>query len=470
MGRSFGSRLALTLGAVGVAAAAATALIFNVIFESRFELYVDSQTVARQIDVVDAREDSYRTAGAWRAEELDDLAPTLVMDGAELRVLDDRGREVWDSNDYAGGELTRVHEEMMTAGPLGPEARLPLSVAGDRVGTAEMRLPQAGVLPHDIEFRDSVNQALFVAGVSVAVIAILGGVLVARRATRPARALTAAAALVAAGDRTTRVPEQGPVEFEEMGRAFNAMAVSLDREDQLRRRFAADVAHELRTPLAILQSSIEGMQDGVLARDDDQVASLHDEVRRLTRLVGDLEAVADADAAGFSLDLAPVQLDRLAAQACTDIAGAFAAEGITLRTDLSPATVSGDAVRLRQVLDNVLSNALKFTAGSGEVEVVVRVDEGDAVLTVTDSGVGIRAEDLEQVFERFYRGGNARAKGSGIGLTVVRELVAAHNGEVSIESELGHGTAVTVRLPLASDDPGEGVSRTEPLVRAPAHP
>lgn len=453
MARSFTSRLALAFAAVGVATAATAALIVNVAFENRFQFYVESQSKTRERDVVSALEDSYRRNEGWDVDDLASLAPTLLMDGAQLRVRDRSGSVVWDASTAdEAAHMTGVHREMMDSGPLGAESQLPLSIEGKRLGTADLRLPQAGLLPHDVEFRDSVNRVLFGSGIGVALLAILGGILVARRATRPARALTEASRLLAAGDRTKRVPEEGPSEFEAMGRAFNLMAASLDREDQLRRRFAADVAHELRTPLTILRSSVEGMQDEVVPASPDQLASLHEEVLRLTRLVGDLETVAAADAAGFSLNLHRVALDRLGMQARADFEDLFATEDISLRVEVEPVEVVGDPLRLRQVIDNLLSNALKFTPPGGEVELGIREIDGEAIVTVADDGPGIREDEVLHVFDRFFRGSNARAKGSGIGLSVARDLVRAHSGTIAVESKIHRGTTFTVRLPIASTD------------------
>lgn len=451
MARSFTSRLALAFAAVGVATAATAALIVNIAFESRFSAYVESQGTARERNVVAALEDSYARNEGWDADDLTSVMSMMLMDGGQLRLRDGSGRVVWDlSTSGDNGHMTDVHRDMMATGPLGKRSHLPLTFAGKRIGTADLRLPQAGLLPHDVEFRSSVNRVLFGAGLGVALLAILGGVLVARRATRPARALTEASRCLAAGDRSKRVPEGGPVEFEAMGRAFNVMAESLDEEDRLRRRFAADVAHELRTPLAILRSSVEGMQDEVLAATPDQLDSLHDEVLRLTRLVDDLETVAAADAVGFSMKVRPLALDRLGMEARTDFEGPFASEGITLKMNVEPVEIIGDPLRLRQVIDNLLSNALKFTPVGGTVTLAVRQGEGEAIVQVTDNGAGVPDEELPHIFDRFFRGANSVARGSGIGLSVARDLISAHSGTIAVESEIGKGTTFTVRLPLAA--------------------
>lgn len=168
---------------------------------------------------------------------------------------------------------------------------------------------------------------------------------------------------------------------------------------------------------------------------------------RIGRLVADLESLAVADAAGFSLKREPTDLRSLVEEVVTEFAGPFAAEGIRLESAVTPVQVDADPGRVRQVLANLLSNSLKFTPEGGRVRVEV-VPEGDvALIRVTDSGSGIAEEDLPRVFDRFFRGHGAQSGGSGIGLTVVQDLVHAHRGGVEILSTEGRGTSVTIRLP-----------------------
>lgn len=232
-----------------------------------------------------------------------------------------------------------------------------------------------------------------------------------------------------------------------MARAFNQRADTIEEEDRLRRVFASDVAHELRTPLAILRSQIEAMQGGVVSADGAAIASLHEETLRLSRLVADLEMLASAEASGFGLEVRSVHLDGLVSEAVREFAGPYEAQDVRLETDLVSVAASVDPTRMHQVLANLLSNALKFTPSGGVVTVRLRAQPEEVILQVTDTGPGIPADELPRIFDRFFRGRDAKARGSGIGLTVVRELVAAHGGEIAAWSEPGTGTTFTARLP-----------------------
>jgi signal transduction histidine kinase len=227
------------------------------------------------------------------------------------------------------------------------------------------------------------------------------------------------------------------------------MAGALKRNEQLRRTMVADVAHELRTPIAILQGETEALMDGIREPTNETLASLHEETLRLGRMVEDLQTMAAADAAGLTLERHPVDLAEIAASTAESLSGVFQDAGIDLELAISPAVVSADPDRMRQVVTNLLTNAAKFTPAEGRVVLVVRSAERSAYLEVADTGAGIPPEEEEQVFERFFRGGAGRAAGgTGIGLAVVKELVQSHDGEIQLQNRPEGGARFVVRLPL----------------------
>lgn len=460
MRRSYAFRLAAAFAGIGIAAAALTAILVNVSFGTRFTSYLEDQQRTGQQQLMAGLADSYRRSGGWDAADLRSLQFLALMDGGTVRVVDLQGNTVWDAAAGVSAEMAAIHREMMGSGRLGPEQRLPVRVDGQVVGTAIVRLPEAGVLPQDVSFRSSVNRLLLFGGILAGLAALVLGIVLARRATAPASELTRTARALAAGERGVRVEFEGPDEFGEMARAFNSMADTIEEEDRLRRAFAADVAHELRTPLAILRTQMEGIQDGVIEPSSPALASLLEETLRLSRLVADLELLASADAAGFSLLRQPVELGPLLAGAAQEFAGPYEAEDVALHTDLSDVRMQADPTRIRQVVTNLLSNALKFTPPGGEVGLTLRPEGDRAVIRVSDTGPGIPADEIAHVFDRFFRGRGVRAGGSGIGLTVAKELVRAHGGDIQVTSEPGQGTTFTVSLPMASS--GERASFTAP--------
>jgi two-component system OmpR family sensor kinase/two-component system sensor histidine kinase BaeS len=265
--------------------------------------------------------------------------------------------------------------------------------------------------------------------------------------------MVTAADRVAAGDYTTRAPEYGPRWMRTLARAFNSMTSKLEVQDRQRRDLMADIAHELRTPLAVLQGRLEGMLDGVYPRDEGQLAALLQDTRTLARLVDDLRTLAHTESGTLTLQKESTDVAILVNDTAASFAGEAAERRIRLDVDAAPnlPLVDIDPVRIREVLTNLVSNALRHTPGGGRVAVTVATQPNAMVFSVTDTGQGIPADDLPRIFDRFYKGHGSR--GSGLGLTIARNLVAAHGGEIHAESVAGQGTAITVTLPLRPPHP-----------------
>lgn len=445
----FARRLALAFAALGIGTAVLTAVLVNTAFNARFQDYLGAQQHVQQQQLIGWFAADYTREEGWNPATLNQLAPTVTMTGSEVELLDPAGSRVWslaDADVDAG--MLAMHRQMMGTGDLGPPSSLPVTVDGRQVGTLQVRVPQ-GVIPAvDKDFQASVNRLLIAGALTAGLVALGVGVFTARRATAPIAELTHAAKDLAAGQRDRRVTTVPDNEIGQLATAFNTMADRVEKEDELRRLFASDVAHELRTPLAIVRSELEAVQDGIREPTPKVITSLHDETLRLGRLIADLETLASADAAAFTLERTPLSLTALVRDTVDGLTGRFTEAGIALRTDLAEVRVDGDAVRLRQIVTNQLTNALKFVPAGGTVTVTLRQEDGWAELRVADTGPGIPAEDLPRVFDRFFRSRAARADGSGIGLAVAAELTAAHGGAITVDSEVGHGTTFTTRLPM----------------------
>jgi signal transduction histidine kinase len=324
----------------------------------------------------------------------------------------------------------------------------------ERVGTLYIKFNGRGLVQSTDTLRHSLLHAdVWSAGVA-ATLALVAAVVVSRRLSAPVRRLTSAAAEMGRGSRDARVGDLpgAPAELHDLAVTFDNMADTLVRQEQLRRDLVADVAHELRTPVAVLQANTEALLDGVVAHTREQTASLHEEVMRLAGMVSDLQTLASAEAAALHLEITPCDLGLLADVALDAMTSTAATADVRLERDVSPVFVEGDAARLHQVITNLLSNAIKFTPPGGEVSVRVRPDGDTATLVVADTGSGIDDDETGRVFDRFWRGRNAtETTGSGIGLAVVADLVRAHRGTVSLTSTPGEGTQVVVRLPRAAN-------------------
>jgi signal transduction histidine kinase len=297
--------------------------------------------------------------------------------------------------------------------------------------------------------------------VAVALIAALSVTwLVTRRIVAPVTDLATAAQNLANGHTDTRVPDPGlGPEFAALAAGFNTTAARLARTERVRQRMLADLAHELRTPIASIEATVEAVADGILPADDTAWATLTDQTARVSRLVADIAAVSHAEERALSIDPHPHRLARLAERAAAAIRARYSAKGVTLAVDIGPGTpmVSVDADRFAAALGNLLDNALRHTPAGGTVTVEtgqVRQWGGQvAHLRITDTGEGFDPDEADRLFERFYRSDTARTHGpagSGIGLTITKAVINAHRGTIIAHSDgPGHGATFDITLPVA---------------------
>jgi two-component system sensor histidine kinase BaeS len=314
--------------------------------------------------------------------------------------------------------------------------------------------PAAGVHARQVEQETTVTLVV-VAVVAAAAASVLGLVL-ARRFVRPLSSLEETAAALAHGDlqRRSGLAGRGD-EIGSLGRSFDTMADALDRADRSRRRFFQDAAHELKTPLAVIDATTSAILDGVFPHDDRHLATIRDQGRLLARIVDDLRTVGLAEAGALPLRLGPVRLDELA----THVGLGFEAQAGQARIRLRvmpapPLTVEADRDRLAQALGALLDNAVRHAPAGGEVTVHVQRLGARARVAVADTGRGIAEDDLPFVFDRFYQADPARDRGagtSGLGLPIVRAIAMAHAGRVGAENVPGAGARVWFELPVQAD-------------------
>jgi two-component system sensor histidine kinase BaeS len=439
---------------LGVALAAIAVLAGGILWASRGDVndLVRRQRQAALADTATALADAYREASGWTGADLRAAHALAAAAGAALEVKNASGTVVFAPGQGLGRGRPAApgREQPLRLSELGPPKTAPVEVSGERVGTVTLRFPKKALPPAESRLRRALTETTLIAAAVAVAVALVVGAAVAGWIRRPLRRLIGAVQRLEEGDRTARANLAAPGELGELALAVDRMASSLEREDELRKALVSDVAHELRTPVAVLQAECESLLDGISKPTRSRISSLHDEVLRLGRLVEDLEALSYAEAAGLHLERRRLDLAKVARTIVELYEPQFAAAEVELATRLDPAFVNGDEARLGQVVRNLLANALKFTPAGGRVEVAVEQEGEQARLSVTDTGSGIPEQELEHVFERFWRGeGAGGTEGSGIGLAVVSELVRAHEGSVEVESREGEGSAFVVVFPAA---------------------
>ncbi len=424
------ARLGAALVGVAVLAVGLATLLGNRGLEPRLQESAQARLERSAAHLAEVAATVRADAGSWPAAR-----PTLT----HLAELDDLSAEL-----RVGGEVMRINGRVQ-----GVRASAPVLSGGRRIATVTIS-PAGGAryTPEEEALRESLDRLHLIAGGIAIAGALLVAFLLAATLTGPLRRLRQTAERMEQGHIDARVAARGAPELAAVGRALNRLSETLEHEEEIRKANAADLAHELRTPVNSLLSRIEAAQDGVLAGPEN-LAAMHTEALRLTRLLDDLARLADAERPGLLLDKQPVDLSAAARAAADSFAPRFAESGLAFAVELEPVHVAGEQARLEQIALNLLGNAFRYTE-AGEVRLRVAREGDEAVLEVSDTGIGIAADDLRHIFTRFWRGDRSRSRatgGAGIGLAIVHELVRAHDGRVDVDSTTGSGSRFRVVLP-----------------------
>ena len=315
----------------------------------------------------------------------------------------------------------------------------------------------------DQDFRTKSYQAMIFASVFAIVIALLAGIAFARALVRPINRITHAAQELKEGNYSARTNLSGNDEISRLGNTFDRMADAIESNRKLERRLVTDVAHELRTPLMAIQSTVEAMIDGVFKPDAERLETLNSEVRRLSRLVDALLKLSRLENRSNPVEFSKVDLTELIETIVTNHQAYVSDAGLTLEYHHDPHVfVYGNADMLRQATANLISNAVRYTPEGGTITVMVRKGDIMGQIMVKDTGIGLTPEEAKMVFSRFWRAdpGRARATGGlGIGLSVVKEIVDRHRGWVRVEGRPNEGACFTIYVPLYNENEGDGRKR-----------
>lgn len=453
---NFRERIALSFLAVTLATALAFVLIQMVVWNGQFTVYTrDNMTnIAGSASTALAHE--YQVRGYWSSSSLSRvLALDEIFNGLGIQVLNSGGTVIYDNTWIDGSQIS-----------LAPGAESVISAAvvvdGVQVGTVNVWAMGSDVLltPRDINFRNSSFLGMCVAAILGIVLAVIMALLFSTWLSRPIRFITRAAERISAGEHGARSGLRGHDEIGHLGETFDNMAQKFESDRELERRLTADVAHELRTPLQAIMATVEAMQDGVYACDQEHLCMIEEEVKRLSRLVDSMLKLSRLE--NGSVELMFVELDVIdLVQAMVAARQAMTAESghkldFENRTGKETFLAQVDHDSLVQSITNILQNAVRYTPEGGSITVSVAGSADMVQIAVADTGVGIAKDDIDRVFHRFWRSEKSRnrAKGGlGIGMTMTREFVELHHGHIDVESEVGKGTTFTIVLPRTQPGP-----------------
>jgi two-component system, OmpR family, sensor kinase len=461
-------RLTLAFAVVILVTVGVVGLLAGLSAGQAFRAYVAYSGLSPHQVLIDRLAGYYESRGDWRGVDrlLDQAAlmagPVLSMKRPPADLGPDQGplqfvlagadgRVVYDGvQDRAGRRLNREEQA----------AAQEITVDGETVGKLVVSLPIRSALVGPLEeiFVARLRRWLVVGGLLAGGLGLLLGLALSRSLTAPLQRMATAARAIAQRDFSRRVDVEGSDELSEVGRAFNDMAANLEALERQRQNMVADVAHELRTPLSVLQGNLRAILDDVYPLDKAEVSRLYDETRLLSRLVDDLRELALADAGQLGLSLQPTDVAHVALSTAESFAPAAEAQEVDLRVEI-PAelpAVQADPDRLAQILRNLLINALRHTPPGGSVAITCSMQPGFVEVAVSDTGEGIAPEDQTKVFDRFWRADRARshndrwARGTGLGLSIAQSLVQAQGGRIWMDSTPEQGTTFRFTLPVLS--------------------
>ena len=428
--------------------------------------------------LADAAAQTYANTGSWEAAQqaVAQLADEGVMPGmgpGHGRGMRGQGMGMANAENAAALAGTPILVAPGGVLPLAPQAagtgsdnavaaamqdaattvRIPVAVDG--VTVADLAVANMMTMGSaELAMLDEVYRAIWWSGVAAALVALAAGSLLLANLLRPLRRLQGGVRQVAGGDLSARIDVHGRDELGQLAAGFNHMAATLEQQETLRRTMVADIAHELRTPISVIQGNLQAILDGVYPLEMAEVATIHEETRLLARLVSDLHELAQAEAGRLPLDLQPIEAADVLDHVVSAFRSAAAQKDVTLTAAPladAPAVIA-DVDRLRQILNNLLGNALRHTPAGGVIRTGARAGVDTVRFFVENDGPGIAPEDLGRIFERFYRADPSRARddytsGAGLGLTIVKALVEMQGGDVGVESAREGPTTFWFTLP-----------------------
>lgn len=439
-----------------------TALFANRTATGGLDLFVSQGAQIRAMQLAPLFARYYAQVGSWagidellssRLAQFEDAQrPPLPHGGfrrdfiLEQRIIltDGQGQVVFDSEgDLRGDEL----ETRLLA------VAVPVMANNRRVGSLVVAQSNE-IAALEQQFLRRLNRGILVAALGASTLGIVAAAVLARQLVSPIRHLTSAAQGIAEGDLSQRVQTSGGDEVGQLAASFNQMAERLEESESQRRQTLADIAHELRNPLSTMQGNLEGMLDGVLPLEPEQVATVHDQALLLARLVEDLRMLSLAQAGELRLERAPTEVSDLVGRVVDNFGPLAESKSISLETHVQSGLppLMLDRARMSQVLANLLGNALRYVPERGKIDAEAQRIDGHVQFAVADTGPGISPQDLPHVFERFYRADPSRSRvsgGSGLGLAIARELVEAHGGQIRAESEQGKGSRFIFTIPVS---------------------
>ncbi|MDQ0975943.1 signal transduction histidine kinase [Neobacillus niacini] len=443
-------RLSLLLVLSTVAAILLVTIFVNLTVSNKFNEYMIDIQNKRYERIVSYFEEAYRREGKWSSDTGIELMHEAYMGNYCLTLLDSSKEAVWgmDPDDLQ----TQIHIGEMSGHDSGvyTTKTFEIKANGKIVGFIDIGQYSSVLLSEeDLTFKSSINKSIIASGTLALIIIISLSLYFSKQFSTPIRAVANMSVRLSQGNFDTLSNLKSNItELEDLRKSVNILAGKLKHQDTLRKRLVSDITHEIRTPLNVLQNNLEAMIDGVLPVTNEGLNYLNEEVIRFGKLINDLNFLKEFESEGIKINYESIYLDHLISEICKDFYRAAQNKNCTIQFEIAPDEykINADKDKMKQVIINLLSNALKFSDSNGTILIKLYKEKNTIIMEVIDDGIGIKQEDLPFIFERLYRGDKSRSQieGNGIGLTIVKNILELHNALIKVESEEGVGTKVKV--------------------------
>ena len=455
---SYTMRMALAFAAIAAMTALVAIGVLSFVWNQHFQTYTRENMESTATSTAERIAESYASVGGWAPETTAMAAyVSITYPGIGVSVADEYGIIRYDSMlTQTDRSQSSSNAQQYSLAPIDSSqvASAPIEVNGKTVGTVRVWVygSETMLRQTDREFRDNSYQAMFFASILAIVLASCIGFIFARNLVSPINRMTRTAQAIKDGDLSARTGLTGDDEIARLGETFDEMADSVEKDRELERRLTTDVAHELRTPLMAIQSTVEAMVDGVLEADEERLETIDVEVQRLSRLVNAILKLSRLENRSTPLKEEEIDVGDIVEGIVATHEAFVTDSGLTLEHNIEPdVKILGDADMIRQATANLISNAVRYTPEGGTITVSVRRGEIMASICVEDTGIGLTPEEAKMVFSRFWRADSGRTResgGLGIGLSVVKEIVDRHHGWVKVEGQPNVGARFTIYIPL----------------------
>lgn len=450
--QSIRKRLSIILVCTAILALFISTLLVNMTITKTFNKYLVEIQNKRNTRIVTYLEDVYQKNGKWSKTSGIEISHEAYMSNYCLTLKDENRKIVWGMNP---NEIVHSMNANMRVENGGVYTTRTFSIKSKNKIVGYIEVGQyAPVLlsKEDVDFKGSINMSISISLILSIIVTILISLFISKQFSTPLRQVSKISVHLSDGHYEERLHDKSNiVEIEDLRTSINTLGDKLQHQDLLRKRLVSDISHEIRTPLNILQNNFEAMIDGIFPVDNERLSYLNEEVIRFGKLIDNLNGLKEIEGEEISFNMEKIPLQEILFSVVKEFQ--LVSENKNLKMTLECDTnkkynILGDIDKIKQVIINILSNAIKFTKENGEINITLKETDEKVILKIQDTGIGINEEDLPYIFERLYRGDKSRneTEGTGIGLTIVKNIVALHKASIEVKSKDGKGCVVTVHF------------------------